>query len=287
MDARLIVQSLGGGILAGAVYGVAAIGLALIFGVVKIVNFAHGVMLMAGMYTVWFLHEWTSIDPFVLALVAAVIGGAVGYVLHILLIDKVVSFGEHGPVLVTLGISLMASALAEMLFTSNPRSLQVAYSTATFSVGPGQFRVTRLIALIAAALFTVALQYLLKHTDLGRSVRAVAQDRTAAQLMGMNVRNMFAAAVALGTAAAFFAGGVSAVLLPVTPTAGTPLLLMSFVAAVMGGLGNIRGAFIAGILVGLAEGVGSLFLDGTLKTLAVFVMFAAVLLARPEGLFSK
>jgi len=287
MDARLIVQSLGGGLLTGAVYGVAAIGLALIFGVVKIVNFAHGVALMAGMYTVWFLHEWTSLDPFLLSVVAAAIGLVVGYVLHITLLDKVITFGEHGPVLVTLGVSLIAQALAEIAFTSKPRSLQAAYSSATFSIGPGQFRVTRLVALAAAALFTLGLQYVLRRTDLGRSVRAVAQDRVAAQLMGMNVRGMFAAAVALGTAAAFFAGGVSAVLIPVSPAAGTPLLLMSFVAAVMGGLGNIRGAFVAGILVGLAEGVGSLFLDGTLKSMAVYVMFAAVLLTRPEGLFSK
>lgn len=287
MDARLIVQSIGGGILTGAVYGVAAIGLALIFGVVKIVNFAHGVALMAGMYTVWFLHSWTSINPFVLAVVAAMIGAVVGFVVHIALIDKVVTFGEHGPVLVTLGISLIAQALAEIAFTSNPRSLQSALSSATFSVGPGQFRVTRLIALVAAVLFTIGLQYMLRRTDLGRSVRAVAQDRVAAQLMGMNVRNTFAIAVGLGTAAAFFAGGVSAALIPITPAAGMSLLLMSFVAAVMGGLGNIWGAFMAGILVGAAEGIGSLFLEGTLKSLAVYVMFALVLLTRPEGLFRR
>lgn len=287
MDARLITQSLGGGILTGSVYGVAAIGLALIFGVVKIVNFAHGVMLMAGMYTVWFLHEWTSIDPFVLAVVAAGVGLVVGYILHVTLLDKVVTYGEHGPVLVTLGVALVAQAVAEIAFTSNPRTIQASYASETFSIGSGQFRVTRLVALLAAALFTVGLQFVLKKTDLGRSIRAVAQDRTAAQLMGMDVTRMFAAAVAMGTAAAFFAGGISASLIPVTPSAGTPLLLMSFVAAVMGGLGNIRGAFVAGILVGFAEGVGSLFLDGTLKTLAVFALFVGVLLTKPEGLFAR
>lgn len=287
MDSRLILQSLGGGILTGSVYGVSAIGLALIFGVVKIVNFAHGVMLMAGMYTVWFLHEWTSIDPFVLAGAAAGVGLVIGYVLHVTLIDKVVPYGEHGPVLVTLGVSLVAQAIAEIAFTSNPRTLRAAYMDQTISIGEAQFRLTRIVALGAALGFAIGLQAILRRTDLGRSIRAVAQDATAAQLMGMNVTGMFASAVALGTAAAFFAGGVSAVLLPVTPAAGTPLLLMSFVAAVMGGLGNIRGAFVAGILIGFAEGLGSLIVDGTLKTVAVYILFIGVLLARPQGLFAR
>lgn len=287
MDLRLILQSLLGGVLTGSIYGVAAIGLALIFGVVKIVNFAHGVMLTAGMYTVWFLHEWTSIDPFVLAIAAAGAGLVVGYALHITLLDKVVPYGEHGPVLVTLGVSLVAQAVAEIAFTSNPRTLTAAYARETISIGEAQFRLTRVVALAAALAFTLGLQAVLRHTDLGRSIRAVAQDATAAQLMGMNVTRMFAAAVALGTAAAFFAGGISAVLLPVTPAAGTPLLLMSFVAAVMGGLGNIRGAFVAGILIGFTEGLGSLFVDGTLKTVAVFLLFIGVLLTKPEGLFSQ
>ncbi|MGD9999328.1 MAG: branched-chain amino acid ABC transporter permease [Ilumatobacteraceae bacterium] len=287
MDSKLITQSLGSGILAGSIYGVAAIGLALVFGVVKIVNFAHGVMLMAGMYAVWFLHDWTSIDPFVLALVAAAVGALVGFVLQLTLLDKLKSGGEHGPVLVTLGVALIFQALAETFFTSNPRSLSSSYASATITIGPGQFRVERFVAMGAAIVFTLGLQFVLRRTDLGRSIRAVAQDHTAAQLMGMNVSYMYAAAVALGTAAAFFAGGVSAPLLPITPYAGTPLLLMSFVAAVLGGLGNIRGAFVAGIVVGLVEGIGSLVFDGTLKTVAVFVLFVMVLLFRPEGLFRR
>jgi branched-chain amino acid transport system permease protein len=287
VDWKLITQSLGGGVLTGSIYGVAAIGLALVFGVMNVVNFAHGVMIMLGMYVVWYVYQWTSIDPFLLAVVAAVVGLALGWLLQRIFVNKVMDGGQEGPLLVTVGISLVFQALAELVFTSNPRSVNPSYLDATFSVGPAQFRLTRLIAMIAAIAFTILLHHLLKKTDLGRGIRAVSQDRTAAQLMGLNVTTYYAAAMAIGTAAALFAGGVSAPLLPITPTAGVPLLLMSFVAAVLGGLGSIRGAFAAGILVGVAEGIGALVLEGTLKTLAVFALFVVVLLVRPEGVFKR
>ncbi|GHH63430.1 branched-chain amino acid ABC transporter permease [Streptosporangium violaceochromogenes] len=287
MDWQLVTQSLGGGILTGSVYGVAAVGLALVFGVVGVVNFAHGAMIMLGMYVVWYLHQWTSLDPFLLSLVAAVVGLGLGWFIQYVLVNKVMGTGQEGPLLVTVGISLIFVAVAEFVFSSNPRSVKPSYGDATFSVGPAQFSVTRLIAMLAAVAFTLALHNVLRKTDLGRSIRAVSQNRTAAQLMGLNVATVYAAAMALGAASAFFAGGVSASLLPVTPNAGLSLMLMSFVAAVLGGLGSIRGAFAAGIIVGLAEGAGALLLEGTLKTLVVFALFVLVLLLRPEGVFKR
>jgi branched-chain amino acid transport system permease protein len=287
VDWQLVTQSLGGGILNGSVYGVAAVGLALVFGVVGVVNFAHGAMIMLGMYAVWYLHQWTGVDPFVLALVAAAVGLVLGWFIQRVFINKVMSSGQEGPLLVTVGISLIFVAVAELVFSSSPRSVKPSYGDATFPVGPAQFSLTRLIAMLAAIAFTIVLHNILQKTDLGRGIRAVSQNRTAAQLMGLNVPAVYAAAMALGVAAAFFAGGVSASLLPVTPNAGLSLMLMSFVAAVLGGLGNIRGAFAAGIIVGLAEGVGALLLEGTLKTLVVFALFVLVLLLRPEGVFKR
>jgi len=186
-----------------------------------------------------------------------------------------------------MGVSLVAVAVAEFIFSSNPRSVEPSYGDATFSVGPAQFSLTRLIAMLAAIVFTGVLHCIMQKTDLGRGIRAVSQNRTAAQLMGLNVAGVYATAMAIGIAAAFFAGGVSSTLLPVTPNAGLSLMLMSFVSAVLGGLGSIRGAFAAGIIVGLAEGVGALVLEGTLKTLVVFALFVAVLLLRPEGVLKR
>lgn len=287
MSLQLIVQSIGGGLLTGAVYGIAAVGLALVFGVMKVVNFAHGVMIMLGMYAAWFLTEWTSLGVFLVVPLAIPVGVALGWLIQYFLLDDVMESGEEAPLLVTLGLALIIEAGAQIFFTSNPRSLTSQLFDFTVSVGPAQFRFVRIATFVAALLFALLLGAVLRNTDLGRGIRAVSQDRQAAQLMGFNVRRTYGAAYGLGTGAAFFAGGLAAPILSISPSAGTPLLLMSFVAAVLGGLGNIRGAFLAGILVGVAEGLGALFLPGTMKTLLVFGLFILVLLLRPEGLFRR
>lgn len=287
MSLQLVLQSLGGGFLNGSVYGIAAVGLGVVFGVVRVVNFAHGVMIMLGMYAVWFLAQWTPIDPVILALAAIPVGVAVGWAIQSFLLNDVMESGEEAPLLTTLGIALLVEAGAEILFTSNPRSVNSGLFDSTISLGPAQFNSVRVVALLAAIIFTLGLGWVLRSTDLGRGIRAVSQDYQAAQLMGLNIRHMYGAAYGIGIGAAMFAGGLSAPLLAISPSAGTPLLLMSFVAAVLGGLGNIRGAFFAGILVGVVEGAGALFLPGTLKTLAVFIFFVLILLLRPQGLFRR
>lgn len=284
MDWRLILQSVIGGLFNGSLYGVAAIGLALVFGVAKIVNLAHGAFILLGMYLVYIVNRETHVDPFVLTL-AAVLGGlAVGWLVQRFLLERLMATGQDGPLLVTLGLWIAIEALCAMAFGSKPRTVDSALSDATFSIGPANFYWSRLLVLALALAFTLGLQWLLQHTDLGRGIRAVSQDATAAQLMGLSVGNLFAVTMALGAAAAFFAGALSATLVPITHAASTNLLLMSFVAAVLGGLGNVRGAFVGGILIGIVEGVGSLFLPGTMKVFIVFFVFISFLLFRPEGL---
>lgn len=284
MDWRLVLQSVIGGLFNGSLYGVAAVGLALVFGVAKIVNLAHGAFILLGMYLVYVLHDWTSLDPFLLAF-AAILGGlAVGWLVQRVLLARLMATGQDGPLLVTLGLWIAIEAVCSMVFGSNPKTVESGLSDATFSIGPANFYWSRLVVLALAVAFTVGLHWLLQHTDLGRGIRAVSQDTTAAQLMGLSVGGLLAATMALGAAAAFFAGALSATLVPITPGAATNLLLMSFVAAVLGGLGNIKGAFVGGVLIGVVEGVGSLFLPGTMKVFIVFLVFIGFLLFRPEGL---
>ena len=284
MDWRLILQSVIGGLFNGSLYGVAAIGLALVFGVAKIVNLAHGAFILLGMYLVYVLNSWTGVDPFVLT-IAAVLGGlVVGWLVQRLLLARLMPTGPDGPLLVTLGLWIAIEAICAMAFGSKPRTVSSALSDATFSIGPANFYWSRLIALVLALVFTLGLHWILQNTDLGRSIRAVSQDATAAQLMGLSVGSLLAATMALGAAAAFFAGALSVTLVPITHGASTNLLLMSFVAAVLGGLGNVKGAFAGGILIGIVEGIGSLFLPGTMKVFVVFFVFISFLLFRPEGL---
>jgi branched-chain amino acid transport system permease protein len=286
VDERLVLQSVIGGLFNGTLYGVAAIGLALVFGVAKIVNLAHGAFILVGMYLVYVLNRATDWDPLILV-VPTILGGLVlGYVVQRVLISRLMGGGD-GPLLVTLGLWIAIEAVCSMVFGSQPQNVSSALSTRTFSVGGANFYWSRLAVLALAVLFTLALQWVLQRTDLGRGIRAVAQDPLAAQLMGLNVSRLFAATMALGAAAAFFAGGLSASVVPVSPGVATNLLLMSFVAAVLGGLGNISGAFAAGTAIGVVEGVGSLFLPGTMKVFVVFIVFVLCLLLRPEGLRRK
>ncbi|GAW49159.1 MULTISPECIES: branched-chain amino acid ABC transporter permease [unclassified Nocardioides] len=283
MDDRLVLQSVIGGLFNGTLYGVAAIGLALVFGVAKIVNLAHGAFILVGMYLVYALNRATGWDPLLLV-VPTIVGGLVlGYVVQWLLISRLMGRGD-GPLLVTLGVWIAIESLCSMIFGSQPQNVTSALSTRTFSIGAANFYWSRLAVLGLAVAFTLALAFVLQRTDLGRGIRAVAQDPLAAQLMGLNVARLLAATMALGAGAAFFAGGLSASVVPVAPGVATNLLLMSFVAAVLGGLGNIGGAFAAGTVIGVIEGVGSLFLPGTMKVFVVFVVFIVCLLVRPEGL---
>lgn len=287
MDSQQVIQSVGGGLLTGAVYGISAVGLAIVFGVLRIINFAHGAMIMLGMYAVYAVTSEIPIDPYFLACAVAIVGAALGWLLYRVLVDKIIEGAPEGPLLITLGAALVLQALVEIIFSSDPLTVEVSYNTHFVDAGPAQFRLARIVTLVCAVLFTLAVHFVLQRTSLGRRVRAVAQDRTAAVLMGFDVRSTYAVAFAGGTGAAFFAGGVVAPVVSITPVIGTHLLLMSFVAAVLGGLGNVNGAFLSGIVVGLVEGVGALFLSGTLKTLAIFVVFIVALVLRPEGLFKS
>jgi branched-chain amino acid transport system permease protein len=287
MDERMVLQSIIGGLFSGSLYGVAAVGLALVFGVAKIVNLAHGAFILIGMYLVYVLHRVTSIDPLLLSFTAIAVGIVIGYLVQRLLLSRLMAGGQDGPLLVTLGLWIAIEATCAMIFGSRPHNVTSWLSTETFSLGGAHFYWSRLVVLGLALAFTLGLHWLLQGTDLGRGIRAVSQDPLAAQLMGLNVGALLAATMAIGAAAALFAGGLSASLVPVAHGAATNLLLMSFVAAVLGGLGNVTGAFVAGTAIGVVEGVGSLFLPGTMKVFVVFVVFIGCLLFRPQRVGSK
>lgn len=284
MDAQLVVQSVVGGLFAGSIYGVAATGMALVFGVAKIANLAHGAFILVGMYVVYVVSGLIPIDPLLLGFAAIPVGLLVGWLVQRGLINRLMPRGADGPLLVTLGIWIALESVVTMIFGSTPHLVNSALSSVTFSVGEASFYWSRLAVLALAIAFTLGLQAVLRRTDLGRSIRAVSQDPVASRLMGLNVGAVLAAAMALGAAAALYAGALSSVVIPVSHVAATNLLLVSFVASVLGGLGNVTGAFVGGIAIGVVEGIGSLFLPGTMKVLVVFAAFILCLLLRPEGL---
>ncbi|MDR7433999.1 MAG: branched-chain amino acid ABC transporter permease [Armatimonadota bacterium] len=286
MRPEILLQALVNGILMGGVYSLVSIGLTLIFGVVRIVNFAHGEFLMVGMYITYWLWALTRMDPIVTALVSMPILAVMGYFFYRALVRRVLGAPDLSQIFLTVGVSLVLQNFALLIFTANYRSVTVAYATQAFRVGPVSFSVARLIAFAVAVFLSLLVGLFLGRTDIGRAMRAVAQDRDAAMLLGIDPHRVYALAVALGAALAGAGGSVIMPYFYVFPTVGASFVLIAFVVVIMGGLGNVTGAFLGGIIMGIAESLGILFVGADAGVIVAFIILILVLVLRPQGLLA-
>ncbi|MEJ7815944.1 MAG: branched-chain amino acid ABC transporter permease [Rubrobacter sp.] len=283
----LIAQVTVSGILLGGVFALIAAGLNIIFGVVRIINFAHGELVMLAMYATFFLHNLFGVDPYLSILIVAPALFLVGVIVQRLVIQPILDASAISKIFATVGLSLVLINLALILFGGNFRTVRTSYSDATINLGNVNISVSRLIAFAVALVLFAGLFYVLRYTFLGKAFQAVAEDRSTAQLMGIRVQRLYLLAFGLGSALAGVAGALLMPFSTVYPTVGITYTLVAFVVVVLGGLGNMTGTLLAGLLIGLTETFSATFISPSLSGATYFVIFVLVLLVRPSGLFGK
>ena len=280
----ILAQVAVSGILLGGVYALISIGLTLIFGVLRVVNFAHGEFLMIAMYASFWLFHLYGLDPYVSILIVVALLFLVGLLVETLVIRPILQASASMQIAATVGLSVLLQNLALVTMTANYRSVDTRLSKAVLSIGPLTMGVSRLLAFLVALGITGALFLFLQRSYLGKAIRCTAQDRTAALLMGINIDRVYLLTFAIGSALVGVAGALLAPLYPVFPTVGTYFVLAAFVVVVLGGLGNLTGALLGGFIIGLVEAFSGFYVP-ELKEAVYFVVFIIVLLIRPTGLF--
>lgn len=282
---RLVNQALISGVLLGGVYALVSLGLTLIFGVLHIVNFAQGAMLTLSMYTVFMLSTQAGLNPYLAAVLTIPIMFAFGWAFQAGIMNRVMGDTSHErPLLVTLGLSLLIINGLLMAFGGRPAAVESPLAGSISLFGTLVDR-PRLIACLGALVVGALLTLVLRKTPLGLAIRAVAANDTGAALVGVNVKRIYAMTFGLGAVCVAVAGGLMAPFTSLIPTAGEQFTTLAFVIVVLGGLGSIPGALVGGLIVGLVQTVGSLYLPGGGSLLLVFVLFLLVLFLRPQGLF--
>ena len=284
-DPGLVTQAIATGILLGGVYALVSVGLTLIFGVLGIVNFAQGSMLALAMYLVFALVDSAGLPVYVATVLAVPVMFAIGYGLQLSLLNKLTMSGNHeGPLLVTLGLSLLIVNVLLMVFSGRPKSVGSGLGGSLHVLG-ALLSWERIVAFLGAVAVTVALTVILQRTSFGLSIRAVASNPGGAMLVGVNVGRVYALTFGIGSACVAVAGGLMAPLVSLTPTVGEEFTILAFVIVVLGGLSNVVGAMVGGLLIGLVQTVGSLYLPGTGSLILVFGVFVLTLFLRPQGIF--
>jgi branched-chain amino acid transport system permease protein len=285
LDATILASAAINGLLLGGIYTLVASGLTLIYGVLHIINFAHGSMLMLAMFGVFYLLTLLGIDPYLSLLIMVPAMFVLGYVLYKGLIGRLSSGKDENILLVTLGLSILIENLALMFFKGDSRTIQVSYSDRMVELGSTLVPLPKLISFVVAMVICVALGLFMQRTDIGRAIRAVAKERVGARLVGIDVERIYAISYGIGLATL---GAAACLLMPifyVSPTIGHVFVLVAFTVVVLGGMGSFLGAVIGGLIIGLTESFGGLFLGESLGQIGISLIFILILLFRPSGLF--
>jgi branched-chain amino acid transport system permease protein len=289
MSPEIVAQSLISGILVGALYGLAALGLSLVFGVLKVLNVAHGELLMFGGYGAFWAFQSLGIDPYLALVIVVPALALAGVVLHLGLFRFVVQFDEEhrikNSLLIGFGLTLILQTAAIRLFTADDRSITTGYSTDALEVAGLRLPYVRFSGLIIGALVVIVLQLFLNRTYWGKAIRATAEDWRTASLSGIDIRKMYLVTFAIGSALAGLAGMLVTVQFSVSPNIGLAWTLKALIVVVLAGLGSMPGTFIAGIMLGVAETISALAFGGIYRELVGLVIFLIILSIRPQGIF--
>jgi len=283
----ILIQALISGILIGGVYALIGIGLTIIFGVMRVINFAHGDLLMLGMYATYYLFAMAHVDPFLSIVITTPLMFLYGAFLQKTIINRVLNALPQNQILLTIGLGLIMSNTIMLAFTSDYKILSTKYSSSSMHVGGISISSPLVISFAITAAITAALYWFLLKTDTGQAIRATAQDREAARLMGINVKRMSIIAFGLGSSLAATAGALISPTYYIFPQVGGVFTLKAFVITVLGGMGSVVGATLGGVLIGVAGSVGGVYFGAGWKEVVVFVLFLLVLLFKPSGLLGK
>ena len=285
MTPDIIAAAVLGGLLTGGVYALVALGLTLIYGVLHIVNFAHGSLLMVGMFVAWVLFAKLGIDPYASLPLVTLVMFAVGWGLYAGVIGRLSRGEDRAILLATLGVAVVLDNAALVLFSADTRTIETAYAFSMLEVGPLLVPTPKIVSFVVAMGLGAVLWGFMTRTDTGRSIRAVAREPEGARLVGIRPARVFALAYGIGTACL---GAAGCLLLPsfyVSPQVGHVFVLVAFTTVVLGGMGSFPGAIVGALLIGVTESLGGLLLGESLGPIGVSVLFIAVLLFRPTGLF--
>ncbi|NMM77456.1 branched-chain amino acid ABC transporter permease [Acidovorax sp. SRB_24] len=283
----LLAQILLNGVLLGGLYAVMALGLALVWGVLNIVNLAHGAFIMLGAYLSWYLYTDAHINPFLGLPITAVLMFCLGYMLQRGVLNLVVRAPMFNTLLITFGIEVVLTYLAQMAFSADFRTINPPYAGNSVQWGPVVLPLARLGAFGVAIVLTVGMWLFLLHSWLGRAIRATAQNLVAARLYGVEPRHLYATTFGLGLALAGAAGGLYGTVSQINPYIGASLTAKSFAIAIIGGLDNPLGVIVGGLFLGIVEALTSLYIGPTYRDVASFGILVLVLIVRPGGLLGR
>jgi branched-chain amino acid transport system permease protein len=287
MTAEILLQTLASGVLIGLIYALVAIGLTMIFGVMDIVNFAHGEFLMLGMYASFWLFALFALDPMLTLPLTVLMLFAFGVLLYKFVIRRIIDAPMLSQIFTTFGLMILLRGAAQFFWKPDFRSIENSWVSGSVKLAGIQLGKPQLAAGIGAIAVTWLVHAFLTRTKLGAALEATAADKEAAQLMGIDSNRMFGLAWGIGAACAGAAGVLLATFFPIFPEVGANFILLAFVVVNLGGFGSVTGAFWAGILVGVIEVMGGLLLGPQFKLAVVLVLFLAVLMFRPQGLMGK
>jgi branched-chain amino acid transport system permease protein len=275
------------GVLTGLVYGLMALGLSVIFGVVRVVNFAHGEMMSIAMYIAVVLFSQFHLDPLIMLLPIAAVLFVFGYALQAMLINPFITRPEYSQFLLLVALAIIIVNVLLIIFGPDARSVQTSYAFDSFQIGPLIVDATKVYAAIAAVVFAAALFAFFRFTLVGKAIRACADNYTGALVVGLDVKRLYALTFGLGAACVGAAGAMMTLLIDTTPMLGPTYTLLAFIIVITGGLGSMLGALLGGVLIGLTEALAGLLFTPSTKSMFAFGILVLVLLFRPQGLLGQ
>ena len=287
MSLQLFMQTIVNGLFTGGIYALVAVGLTLIYGVMIIMNFAHGEFLMLGMYISFWAFTLFGIDPYLSVPLAAIIVFCLGALIQVGLVQRVLSDHPLNQIVLLLGVSTLIIGLVQFFWTAEPRALHVSYESSVITFAGLRFVVPRLVAFLSALTIAVGLFLFLQYTKTGKAIRAVSQGRVASSLMGINVSFIYMLTFGIGAAVTAVGGVLLVPSYKMTPNIGQEFSVIAFVVVVLGTMGNFMGAFFGGLIIGVVEAFAGYILGGDLKILASMLVFILILLFKPAGLFGR
>jgi len=283
----ILVPAILNGLMTGAVYALVALGLTLIYGVLHIINFAHGALLTAAMFAAFFAYQLVGLDPYLAAVALTPLFFLLGYGLQRFVIGPAAHGEDRNILLVTLGLAVVIENALLYAFRADTRTVNLPYAFDVVQIGPAFLAVPRVVAFGAVIAAALALWLIMRWTDTGKAIRAVAKEKLGAELSGIDVAHIYAVTFGLGTACLAIAACLLIPTYYVNPGAGNAFVLVAFTVVVLGGMGSVGGALLGGLFVGVVESLSGLYLGESLGQIGIFVMFILVLLLRPNGLFGE